>query len=55
MKVAIRQGENGNGDPILYVSITDHPAYLKHCFVCSTVEEAMVKIKVWLERKTAKS
>lgn len=52
MKITLRQGLNGNKDPVLYVEVTTHPSYLKDRLIFETVDEALQKIKAWLERRT---
>lgn len=51
MKITLRQGKNGNKDPVLHIGITDHSNYVEDRLVCDTVEEALEKIKAWLYRR----
>jgi len=50
MKITLRQGTNGAGDPTMYIAITDRPAYLKDCLVVDSVDKAVAKITKWLEK-----
>jgi hypothetical protein len=51
MKITIRQTVNGNKDPVLTITITNHPAYLRDHLVCDEKDDAMLKIGRWIRNK----
>lgn len=51
MKITLFQSVNGNKDTTLHIGVTSHPSYLKDRLVCETVEEAIERIKAWIERR----
>ena len=50
MKITLRQRVNGNRDPVLYVTVTEAPEYMKGRLVLDNIEESVTKIEKWLRR-----
>ncbi len=50
-KIKLHQRVNGNWDPVIDITITDHPAYLKDGLVIDSVEEALKKIEAWVRKR----
>lgn len=50
-QIAMRQSVNGNKDPVLVVTLTDHPSYLKDSFIAGNVDHAVTLFRKWLESK----
>lgn len=50
-KIALHQRINGNKDPVLVITLTDHEAYLKDATTSDSVEYVVQLIERWLKRK----
>jgi hypothetical protein len=49
--IILRQSLNGNKDPVIHVTVTNHASYLRDGVICHSVEEATEKIGRWLRNK----
>jgi hypothetical protein len=50
-KIALRQSVNGNKDPVLIITLTEHPTYLKDSAVFEDQEQALNTITRWIWSK----
>lgn len=51
MKIAIRQSVNGNKDPVLTITVTNHSSYLRDLLIIDDPKDALTKIERWLRNK----
>lgn len=50
-KIALHQRINGNRDPVLVITLTEHESYLKDAQVTDGVDIAITLIERWIKRK----
>lgn len=50
-KIALHQKINGNMDPVLQVTLSEHPEYTKGAFTTESIEHALKVIGDWLKSK----
>lgn len=50
-KIALHQKINGNMDPVLQITLSDHPEYTKNAVTTESVEHAIQMIGKWLKGK----
>jgi hypothetical protein len=50
MKISMFQHLNGHKEPVLSIMVTNEPRFYSKNLVVDSVDEALIKIKQWLER-----